>query len=49
MSGFEDTTYCLRQAVRVRELSDRVQLLLTNPDKWRFRTLLRKLCRGGGI
>ena len=36
MSGFEDTTYCLRQAARVRELSDCVQLLLTNPDNWKF-------------
>jgi hypothetical protein len=36
MSGFEDTTYCLRQAVRVMELSDRVQLLLINSDKWKF-------------
>ena len=33
MSGFEDTTYYFRQAARVMELSDRVQLLLINPDK----------------
>jgi glutamate dehydrogenase (NAD(P)+) len=33
MSGFEDTTYYFRQAARVMELSDRVQLLLVNPDK----------------
>jgi hypothetical protein len=36
MSGFEDTTYYFREAVRVMELSDRVQLLLINPDKWKF-------------
>jgi hypothetical protein len=36
MRGFEDTTYYFRQAARVRELSDRVQFLLTNPDKWKF-------------
>ena len=33
MSGFEDTTYYFRQAAQVMELSDRVQLLLINPDK----------------
>jgi glutamate dehydrogenase (NAD(P)+) len=33
VSGFEDTTYYFRQAARVMELSDRVQLLLINPDK----------------
>ncbi len=33
MSGFEDTTYYFRQAARVMDLSDRVQLLLINPDK----------------
>jgi len=36
MSGFEDTTYYVREAARVMELSDRVQLLLINPDKWKF-------------
>jgi hypothetical protein len=36
MSGFEDTIYCLRQAVRVMGLFDHVQLLLINPDKWKF-------------
>jgi hypothetical protein len=36
MSGFEDTTYYFRQAAWVMELSDRVQLLLINPDKWKF-------------
>ena len=33
MSGFEDTTYYFRQAAQVMDLSDRVQLLLINPDK----------------
>jgi glutamate dehydrogenase (NAD(P)+) len=33
MSGFEDTTFYFHQAARVMELSDRVQLLLINPDK----------------
>jgi glutamate dehydrogenase (NAD(P)+) len=33
MSGFEDTTYYFHQAARVMDLSNRVQLLLINPDK----------------
>jgi glutamate dehydrogenase (NAD(P)+) len=33
MSDFEATTYYFRQAARVMELSERVQLLLINPDK----------------
>ena len=33
MSGFEATTYYFRQAAQVMDLSDRVQLLLINPDK----------------
>ena len=36
MCSFEDTTYYFRQAARVMELSDRVHLLLINPDKWKF-------------
>ena len=36
MHSFEDTTYDFRQAARVMELWDRVQLLLINPDKWKF-------------
>ena len=35
MRSFEDTPYYFRQAVRVMELSDHVQLLLINPDKWK--------------
>lgn len=33
MSGFEATTHYFRQAAQVMDLSDRVQLLLINPDK----------------
>ena len=33
MSEFEATTHYFRQAAQVMELSDRVQLLLINPDK----------------
>jgi hypothetical protein len=36
MSGFENTTSDFGQAAWVREFSDRVQLLLINPDKWKF-------------
>jgi hypothetical protein len=32
MSGFEATTHYFRQAARVMELSERVQLLLINQD-----------------
>jgi hypothetical protein len=35
MRSFEGTPYYFRQAARVMELSDRVQLLLINPDKWK--------------